>query len=43
MRKSIKTIKEELIDSKRKQANEKLDVSKNKSEDKIGKDKKSIN
>jgi len=37
MRKSVKSVKEELIDSKRKQTNEKQDLSNNKSEEKIGK------
>jgi len=37
MRKSVKSVKEELIDSKRKQTNEKQDLSNNKYEEKIGK------
>jgi len=36
MRRSVKSVKDELIDSKKNQVNEKLNISKNKSEDKIG-------
>ncbi|KAG4088610.1 hypothetical protein H8356DRAFT_1432678 [Neocallimastix lanati (nom. inval.)] len=35
MRRSVKSVKDELIDSKKNQVNEKLNISKNKSEDKI--------